>query len=312
MYKSWMWKQRSYRAQFEEQGTGGAGDTATTDDQDQDQQAAGETLDADADPDQVDQQADEDGEVVITIGDEAPPAQSEDELDGRPAPQWLKDMRKRDKENTKRIREYEQAEAARQAAAAPKAEDVGPKPTLESCDFDAEAYAEKLVAWNDRKKVADAKAAGAAAEQEAATTAWNTKLANYRTAATALKVNDFDGAEHVVRQTMSEVQQKVILHGVDKPELLVYALGRNPAKAKELAAITDPIKFAVAVGKIETQLKVQPRAVPPAPEKQVRGTAGGATAVDNTLARLEAEADRTGDRSKIAAYRRELRNKQAA
>jgi len=311
MYKSWMWKQSSFREQFEGTEGGAAAGGAATDDQDLDQQAAGETLDADANPDQVDQQAEEDGEVVITIGDEAPAAQAEDELDGRPAPQWLKDMRKRDKENTKRIREYEQAEAARQAAAAPKAEDVGPKPTLEGCDFDAEAYAEKLVAWNDRKKVADAKAADAAAEQEAAATAWNTKLANYRTAAAALKVADFDGAEHVVRETMNQTQQAILLK-LPRPEVAVYAIGKSPARAKELAAIKDPIEFAFAAAKLEVQLKVQPRAVPPAPEKQVRGTAGGATAVDNTLARLEAEADRTGDRSKIAAYRRELRNKQAA
>jgi hypothetical protein len=44
----------------------------------------------------------------------------------------------------------------------------------------------------------------------------------------------------------------------------------------------------------------------------VRGTAGGATSVDNTLARLEAEADRTGDRSKVIAYKRERQQQQAA
>ena len=125
------------------------------------------------------------------------------------------------------------------------------------------------------------------------------------------EVDDFDGAEHVVQSTLSQLQQNMIVHAVDKPELVIYALGSNPAKAKELAAIKDPVRFAVAIGKLETQLKVQPRKQPPAPERHVRGTAGGAT-IDNTLERLEAEADRTGDRSKVIAYKREQRAKAAA
>jgi hypothetical protein len=41
----------------------------------------------------------------------------------------------------------------------------------------------------------------------------------------------------------------------------------------------------------------------------VRTTTGGAVAVDNTLERLRAEADRTGDRSHVSAY---LRNRSKA
>jgi hypothetical protein len=316
MHKSWMWKQRSYREQFQGDesngGAGGAGDTQLDDGtgqpedetfQDDQHQEGGDAAQG--------QGAAEDDEVVITIGDEAPPAPSDDEIEGKPAPQWLKDLRKSDREKSKRIRELEQAAVTREAAAAPAAQSVGEKPTLESCDYDGEAYAEKLVAWNDRKRAADAQAETARQEQEAAQASWNARLTAYNTAKATLKVDDFDGAEHLVRETMSPVQQSVILNGADKPELLVYALGRNPAKAKELAAIKDPVKFAFAVAKLETQLKVAPRKAPPAPERQVRGTAGGATGVDNTLARLEAEADRTGDRTKVAAYRREQRNKAA-
>lgn len=278
--------------------------------QDDQQPGSGETPD-DQLPESQGAQAEEDDEVVVTIGDEAPPAANDDGLDGRPAPQWLKDMRKRDREQAKRIRELEQERAVRDAAAAPQAPAVGEKPTLESCDFDGEAYAEKLLAWTDAKRKADEVAATARAAQEAAQAEWQARKANYNTAKAALRVDDFDGAEHVVRETMSELQQSVILNGADKPELLVYALGRNPAKAKELAAIKDPVKFAFAVAKVETQLKVAPRNTPPAPERQVRGTAGGATAVDNTLARLEAEADITGDRTKVFAYKQQKRREAA-
>jgi hypothetical protein len=314
MNKSWMWKQRSYREQS--QGTeggsavGGAGEVHN-DEQQQAEQPTGETPDGEQQAAAGDQQAEDDGEVVITIGDEAPPAVAEDEVDGKPAPAWVRDLRKQAREKDKRIRELEQAAAAREAAAAPAVPTVGEKPTLESCDYDAEAYAEKVLAWTEAKRKADAVEAAKRQEQEAAQAEWNARLTSYQAAKASLKVDDFDGAEHVVRETMNQTQIGVLLNGADKPELVVYAIGRNPAKAKELANIKDPIKFAFAIAKLETQLKVTPRKAPPAPEREVRGTAGGATAVDNELARLEAEADRTGDRSKIAAYRRQQRQNAA-
>lgn len=278
------------------------------------QQASGETLDGAQQPaaEGDDAPNDADDGVIVTIGDETPPAANDDEIEGKPAPGWVKELRKQARELAKENRALKEAQQAAQQAAQPQQIQVGEKPTLEGCEFDAEKYADEVLAWNERKRKADEMAAKQREEQEAAATAWQKKLDAYKAAGAALKVEDFDGAEHVIRETMSPTQQAVIVSGADKPELVVYALGRNPAKAKELAGIKDPVKFAFAVAKLEAQLKVTPRNTPPAPERQVRGTAGGATAVDNTLARLEAEADRTGDRSKVLAYRREQRNKAAA
>lgn len=308
MHKSWMWKQSSYREQFQDdQGNGGAGgaaDPVVEQGQDDQEQPSGETPD-DEQPDDQGAPAEEDGEVVITIGDEAPPAAADDEIEGKPAPTWVKELRREARESKKRIRELEAEKAQLAAPAAQAAPTVGEKPTLESCDFDGEVYAEKLVAWTEAKRKADEAGAAARQEQEAAQAEWQTRMTNYNTAKAALKVPDFDDAEHVVRETMTPMQQSVILNGANKPELLVYALGRNPAKAKELAAIKDPVKFAFAVSKIETQLKVAPRKAPPPAERTIRSNAGGATGVDNTLARLQAEADKTGDRSAVAKYLRE-------
>lgn len=319
MYKSWMWKQRSFREQFQgDEGHGGAGGTAEAQQLDESQEQEGEQTDDETSEEsqpsgEGDAQPEDDGEVVITIGDEAPPPAPDDEVDGKPAPAWVKELRKEARELKKRNRELEQAVAARQAAEAPKVDDVGPEPDLadDGIDFDKDVFKQKWAAWNERKRKADEMAAKQREEQEAAQTAWNAKLASYQTAKASLKVSDFDDAEHLVTSTMSVTQQAIILK-LPKPELMVYALGKNPAKAKELAAIKDPIDFAFAAAKLETQLKVQPRNTPPAPESKVRGTAGAATAIDSTLARLEAEADRTGDRSKVVAYKREQRNKQAA
>lgn len=241
-------------------------------------------------------------EVVVSFGDEAPPA-SEDEENRAPA--WVKDLRKANREKDRRIRELEQ----RLNANAPQHEQavtVGAKPTLEGCDYDAEKFEVELESWHARKREADQQKAKKDEAERAAKDAWTARVQTYEKAKAALKVQDFQDAEDALSDALSVVQQGVILSGADKPELLVYALGKAPAKLKELASITDPVKFAFAVAKLETQLKVQPRKQAPAPERRVTGSVpvGGP---DKTLERLEAEADKTGDRTKVAAYKRQLR-----
>jgi hypothetical protein len=256
---------------------------------------------------------DEDGEdeVVITI-DGVSPAPNEEETDEqRNAPQWVKDMRKEHRELKRQKRELEQKLAEKAAAAAPAAVQVGEKPSLESCDFDAERFESELTAWHERKRKADEQADATRKEQEAAQQAWQKKLTAYGTAKTTLKVPDFEDAEEVVKGTLSPTQQAIIVSGAENPATLVYALGKNPAEAKKLASITDPVQFAFATARLETKLTVTPRKKAPAPERQVRGSAAGVTGVDSQLERLEAEADRTGDRSKVIAYRREQRRAQA-
>ena len=313
MHKSWMWKQRSYREQAQgDEGGRGSGGVAEAQQQDESQEQEGEqtegaTPEEEAPAGEGDDQPDD---VIVTIGDETPPASNDDEIEGKPAPAWVKELRKSDREKAKRIRELEQQVAASKQATQPQQVKVGEKPTLEGCDYDAEKYGEELVAWNERKRQVEAQAAKEQEAQEAAAAAWNAKLTAYKAASAALKVEDFDGAEHVIRETMSPVQQAVILNGADRPELVVYALGRSPAKAKELAAINDPVKFAFAVAKLETQLKVTPRKTAPLPEKTVRGSAPVSGTIDSTLERLRAEASKSGDYTKVSEYRRKQREKQ--
>lgn len=247
-------------------------------------------------------EAQADDEVVVSFGDEAPPASEDDE---NRAPAWVKDLRRANREKDRRIRELEQrlnsgSQQAEQAVV------VGAKPTLEACDYDAEKFEVELEAWHTRKREADQQKAKKDEAEKAAQEAWAARIKTYAQAKASLKVADFQDAEDALSDALSVTQQGVILSGAEKPELLVYALGKAPAKLKELAAITDPVKFAFAVAKLETQLKVQPRKQAPAPERRVTGSVpvGGP---DKTLERLEAEADKTGDRTKVAAYKRQLR-----
>jgi len=252
----------------------------------------------------------EDDGVIVTIGDEKPPVEDEEE---KIAPKWVKDLRKQTKEQAKRIRELEQ-EAAAKAAPASKVPELGPKPTLEDCDWDAEDFETKLTAWHERKRQVEQEAAKANEQAENQKKEWQGRLDTYAKAKTDLKVRDFDDAESTVLSTLSVTQQGIIVQGADNSALVVYALGKNPAKAKELAGITDAVKFAFAIAKLETQLKVQAKSKSaPPPEGKVRnGSAPISGSVDSNLERLRAEAEKTGDMSKVAAYKRAQREKQKA
>lgn len=257
------------------------------------------------------EEEEDDDSVVVTIGDEKPPVEDEEE---KTAPKWVKDLRKQTKEQAKRIRELEQEAAAKAAPAAEKIPELGAKPTLEDSDWDAEDFEQKLTAWHDRKRQIEQEKAKAAEQQEAQQKDWQDRLTTYANAKEGLKVRDFDDAESNVLSTLDVTQQGIIVQGADNSALVVYALGKNPGKAKELASIKDPVKFAFAIAKLETQLKVQAKSKSaPPPEGKVRGgSAPVSGSVDSTLERLRADAEKSGDYSKVTQYRKQQREKQKA
>lgn len=239
-------------------------------------------------------------EVVVQIGEESPP-----HVEQTKAPEWVKELRRSHRELQKRNRELEQKLTATAPVEAPVV--VGNKPTLEAHDYDASAYEQALTSWYERKRQADEQEQRRRTEAQAAETAWQAKLQGYQKAKADLKVRDYEDAEAIAQELFSVTQQGVLLQGADNPALLVYALGKNPSKAKELASITDPVRFAFAVAKLETQLKVSNRKAPPAPEQPVKGSAPVSGAVDGHLERLREEAARTGDMTKVMKYKAQLR-----
>lgn len=239
-----------------------------------------------------------DNDVVVTIGEQAPLPE-----EVAHAPEWVRGLRKNYRELQREKRELEEKLKAVTGAEIKPAV-LGQKPTLEGHDYDAEKYENALSDWYDQKRCVDEQTAKTKAEAAAAEQAWQTKLATYGKSKADLKVRDFDDAEAVVQESFSAMQQGIILQGAENPALVIYALGKNAEKAKKLAAITDPVKYAFAVAKLETQLKVTNRREPPPPEAPVRGTGSTSGAVDSSLERLRAEAEKTGDYSKVVAYKR--------
>ena len=264
-----------------------------------DEANAPEGLSAETAADATEQATEE--EIVVSIGEESPPPEEQTR-----APEWVRELRKSHRELQRRNRELEE-KAKVTAVEQPPA--VGKKPTLEDLDYDAERYETALSSWYDQKRRADEAAAKAREAAAAQDRAWQSKLDAYGKAKAELKVRDYEDAEAYAQETFSITQQGVMLQGAENPALVIYALGKNPTKAKELSSITDPVKFAFAVAKLEAQLKVTPRKAPPAPERTVRGTAPVSGTVDSTLERLREEAARTGDMRKVMEYRRQQKSR---
>jgi len=242
----------------------------------------------------------ESDEVVVSIGEEAPPAEEEQR-----APEWVRELRKSNREKERRIRELEARLQTTQTEIKPVA--LGAKPKLEEFDYDADRFEQALDAWHERKRQHDLETEKVRQAEQAQQQAWQAKLEGYGKAKAELKVRDYEDAEAIAQEVFNVTQQGVILQGADNPALVIYALGKNPRKAADLAKITDPVKFAFAVAKLEKELKVTNRKAAPAPERIVQGTGRVSGAVDSTLERLREEAARTGNMTKVIQYKAQKR-----
>jgi desulfoferrodoxin (superoxide reductase-like protein) len=241
-------------------------------------------------------------EVVVSIGEEAPPPEEQTH-----APEWVRELRKTNRELQRQNREL-QNKLQTTAQTETKPVVLGVKPKLEDHDYDADKFEAALADWFERKRQADEASARQEAEVMNQQKAWKAKLDGYGKAKAELRVKDFEDAEAVALELFNITQQGVMLQGADNPALVVYALGKNPKKAKELSDIKDPVKFAFAVAKLEKELKVTNRRAAPAPERIVSGTGRSSGAVDSTLERLREEAARTGNMTKVIQYRAQKRS----
>ena len=249
----------------------------------------------------LEEEADEE-EVVVSFDGKEP-----EEEEDQPAPAWVKDLRKAHRNTQKENRDLRKKLEALEKPA-PKVAELRKKPTLEDYDYDADEFESSLENWFDEKRKNDDAKRQEKEAQEAQNESWNTKLQAYEEAKTQMKVKDFTDAEEEVLEGLSDVQQGIIVQGADNPALVVYALGKNPEKIKALSAEKDPVRFAFAVAKLEKDLKmVKKSKKAPDPERRVTGSARGG-ASDSTLEKLREEAAKTGNYSKVTAYKRSKSN----
>jgi hypothetical protein len=257
---------------------------------------------AEGEQDQATEDEGDNDDVIVSIGEEAPPPEEQPAH----APEWVRELRKTNRELQRQNRELQSKLQTTSTETKPVV--LGTKPKLEDFDYDADQFETALANWFERKRQADEANARQEAEVMTQQKAWQAKLEGYGKAKAELRVKDFEDAEAVAQELFNVTQQGVMLQGADNPALVVYALGKNPKKAKELADIKDPVKFAFAVAKLEKDLKVTNRKAAPPPERVVSGTGRSSGAVDSTLERLREEAARTGNMTKVIQYKAQKRS----
>lgn len=218
------------------------------------------------DPNEGDEDQDapgDDEEVVVSFEGEAPPASGEQDSS------TIRQMRQALLAKEERIKELELKN--QQPAVSP----AGPRPTQwdEGIDGDEEIFAQKIIEWDRAVQKEEEAKTVAQKETEQVQLKFQSKLSSYETEKTTLGIKDFADAEAEVKSALSDAQKGILVHGAEKPALLIAALGKSPEKLKALAAITDPIEFAFAAAKLEGQAKMERRRPATSPESQVSGSA---------------------------------------
>lgn len=241
-------------------------------------------------------------EVVVSIEGETPPQEEDKE-----APKWVKDLRKSHRDTQKENRELK-AEIETLNGPEKKASSLRVKPKLEEHDYDSEKYENDLDNWYTEKRKYDDEQTTVANGKKQEAEAWQKQLDSYSEKKKALKVKDYEDAEHAVLGSLSVTQQGIALQGAQDPALLFYAIYKAN-KLKALSEIKDPVQFAFAVAKLETKLKVTNRKASTEPEHSVSSKSGVNVSSDTQLEKLRKEAERTGNYTKISVYKRKLKDK---
>lgn len=281
-------------------------DDLNLDDQDQadppgDDDDQNDDVDGEQDSEDEGGDAGEEEELDVTFGEEAAPASSGD------SSELVKQLRKQLRERTNQLNSLQRGEQ-------PKKIELGPKPklddfyTAEGVDDPEAAFEQALESWHDTKRQVEAHQTEAQKRNEAVNAAFAEKISNFNRQRAELKVKDFEAAGEIVSGHLSEAQQMILVKVSDNAAALTYALGKHPQQLATIAAIEDPFEFTAALTKLGSTLKMTKRTrTPPPVDKPVRGSGQLSASSDKHLERLEREADRTGDRTAVVAYKRQLR-----
>ena len=184
---------------------------------------------------------------------------------------------------------------------------VPDKPTLESCDFDAEEYEKKYDEWHQTKLKADSFGQKAKARQEKQGKDWQTRVDGYVSAKKSFPKSDYVEAESIVSGILTPAQQTILVARSCNPTQLVYALSKSKNKLKELAELDDDLlAFSYEVAQLDHQMKTKSQ-----PKPETRVTTGRTPTLGNdaSLNRLRSEAEKTGDYSKVLQYKKKQRSK---
>jgi hypothetical protein len=205
-----------------------------------------------------------------------------------------------------------QREAAelRKQVRQPETIEVGEKPTHAGCEYDEDKYEAELDAWKERKAAADRRTTEARTTNENQQRQIQERMAKLDREHAALGRPDADEALETVKAALGEAKLVGIAQLLDEETdgaKFFYALAKNPQQLEALASQGDYVRLLKQVTKLEGQLKMVKRRTPPNPDTPERGSGKIAVqpnAVRKELEKLEKEAEQSGDRTKVAAFKK--------
>lgn len=246
-------------------------------------------------------------EITVTI--EGEPAGDEEPEEPAAQKSWVNKLRKDREDAVRKARDLErrlaEKEAAEQAAAQPQ--DPGPMPQPQDVGFDDDAHQAAVLKWVDDvaafKQVKAAQDAKAQAEKDR----WAGLHKGYEDGKKALSAPDYKAAEDAVVSLLSVQQQSAILEVIEDPAKFVYALGKNPAKAEELAKLGNSAKFIAAIAKLEGKMTVERKTIPAESRLPGSNASIGGGSMASRLAAAQKAAERTGDYDEVYKIKREMK-----
>ncbi len=276
--------------QLEDDFTEDAPDLDLDDEQDQDV----DTNDNDQEPDDLDDSTDvvDDAEEdVVTFG--------ADDIRGEDEPEGIRNLREELKRQKARVRELEGNGAA--------PIEVGARPKLEDFDYDEDAHEEAVVAWIEQKRALETQTTARDEAARQAQEKFNTQQRAFEDGWSALRVTGKDAARAKVEDTFDPTQQAMLIKAArgNGAGLMLY-LGTSTASLEKLKGlVNDPAEFIAEAAVMAKEVKVERRKPATTPIEPVRGGTGGAAKGDARRARLERDADTSGDYSALVKYDRD-------
>ncbi len=249
---------------------------------------------------QEEPEADEDAEEAESEGEDGFSIELEGEQE-EDQPTLIKTLREELRATKRELHNH------RRAQAEPAKIEVGPEPKLEDFDYEQDKWREAWDQWTERRHQSQNQERERNEQERVRNEEFERNVAKYRAKAAALPVRDFQDAEATVRDALPEMLQSAIITYTDDPAKLIYALYKHPTQLAALAKEPDPVKAILAMSKMEGKLKVTTRKAPPAPMSGnvQRGSAPVAAGdYEKNLEKLEKEAARTGNRTKVIEYKR--------
>lgn len=260
------------------------------------EQAQVETEVNDQVQDEATEQEAEPGEEIV-FSDGAAPAPGDDNA-------TIREMREALRRQAEELKELRKSSAPQQI-------DPGPKPTLESCGYDEEAFESALDEWKERKSAADKQQASSEQQSRQVREQFAKDEERYRTNRVRLTFADVDEVEQVALAKLDQIQHATIVATAKDAAKVLYALGKHPGRLAELSQIQNPLKLAYAVAEFERSFSIMPRRQVTQPEEIATGSAPLSVKADKEEQRLEAEAARTKDYTKLFEFRRSKKQKAA-